>query len=263
VSVENSSISASNSSYLPVANTVVTGRKVGPVPTRRFQDGCFKTQNGWFYSFFRQDRPMPDGSTKSKLTRFKLGRVGIMSETAARREHDRLRQTINWERGSVPAAPKGETFKDVAANYMKAIGPHLSPGTVRQRQSHLTAHLLPRFGSSALMALDVPTVQQFTTDLLASCSRKTIQNLLGSFFAVLKYAKKSHIRVPEFSLTDLTLAADRNRPETPYQKAPDVKRILELSQEPYQGYASRISTWSVASSILDSRQMTEHGCSVN
>jgi integrase len=231
---ENPSLSVSNPSYIADANTVVTGRKVGPVPTRRYQEGCFKRQNGWFYSFFRQDRPMPDGSTKSKLTRFKLGRVGIMSEIAARREHDRLRQTINRERGSVPAAPKGETFKDVAANYMKAIAPHLSPGTVRQRQSHLTAHLLPRFGTSALMALDVPTVQQFTTDLLASCSRKTIKNLLGSFFAVLKYAKKSHIRVPEFSLTDLTLAADRNRSEIPYMKPPDVKRILEVSQEPYR-----------------------------
>jgi integrase len=112
--------------------------------------------------------------------------------------------------------------------------PHLSLGTARQRQSHLNAWLLPRFGSSALMALDVPTIQQFTTDLLASYSRKTIQNVLGSMFAVLNYAKKSKIRVPELLSKDIKLVADRNRSETPYMKPPDVKRILEVSQEPYR-----------------------------
>jgi integrase len=219
------------------ANTVVTGRK-GPVPTRRFQEGCFKKQNGWFYSFFRQDRPMADGSTKSRLTRLKLGRVGIMSELQARREHDRLRQTINRERGSVPAAPKGETFKDVAANYMKAIAPHLSISTQRQRQSHLNAHLLPRFGASALMAIDVPVVQQLATDMLAGSSdpngkRKTIKNVFGTFFEVLKYARKSKIRVPEFSMRDLTIGKYR-RSETAYQKPTDVRRILPLMEQPYR-----------------------------
>ena len=35
-----------------------------------------------------------------------------------------------WRR--VPTTPKGETFKDVAATYMKDIAPQLSIATVRQ-----------------------------------------------------------------------------------------------------------------------------------
>jgi integrase len=208
------------------------------VPTRRYREGCFKRQNGWFYSFFRQDVEMQDGSTRSKLTRFKLGEVGVMSELQARREHDKLRSTINRERGSVPAAPKGETFKDVAANYMKAIAPHLSPATHRQRQSHLTAHLLPRFGSKGLMAIGVQDLQQFATDIMNSrtpkISSKHIENILGSFFAVLGYAKKCKIRVPEVSATDIVLAQDNGGGETTCMKAPDVRKLLPLMREPYR-----------------------------
>jgi integrase len=82
--------------------------------------------------------------------------------------------------------------------------------------------------------VDVPAVQHFTTDLLPRCSRKTIRNVLGSFFAILHYAKKSNIRIPVLSLADITLGADRSRSETPYMKPPDVKRILEVAREPYR-----------------------------
>lgn len=132
---------------------------------RRYQEGLFKRENEHYYSFFYRDRTMPDGSTRSVYSRIGIGKVGSISELSARREHDRLRQQINRERGSVPTAPKGETFQDVAATYMKDIAPQLSIATVRQRNSHLHAHLLPRFGSMALMAIDVPTLQRFVTEL--------------------------------------------------------------------------------------------------
>src|SRR5437588_2329931 len=118
------------------------GRK-GPVPKRRYQEGVFKPENGHYYSFFYRGRLLPDGSSKSVFTRIDLGKVGKISELSARREHDRLRQQINRERGSVPTAPKGETYEEVAATYIRDIGPQLSISTVRQRTSHLHAHLLP------------------------------------------------------------------------------------------------------------------------
>ncbi len=98
---------------------------------------------------------MPDRNARSVKERFDHGKVGEVSELSARREHDRLRQKINRERGSVPTAPNGETFKDTADAYVESIAPHLSCSTVRQRQSHLRFHLLPRFGTAALMALDI------------------------------------------------------------------------------------------------------------
>jgi hypothetical protein len=90
-----------------------------------------------YYSFFYRDRITPDGNARSVKERFDHGKVGEVSELSARREHDRLRQKINRERGSVPTAPKGETFKDAADAYIESIAPHLSCSTVRQRQSHL------------------------------------------------------------------------------------------------------------------------------
>jgi integrase len=224
------------------ANTVVTGRKVGPVPTRRYQEGCFKTQNGYFYSFFRVDANMPDGSTKSKLTRFNLGQVGKMAERQARIEHDRLRSTINRERGSVPAAPKGETFREMANNYMSAIGPQLSPGTRRQRHSHLNAHLFPRFGSTALMAIDVPVIQKMAADMLIgvpneNSRRKTVRNVVETLFGILDYARKCKIRVPEISIKDIKLAKYR-KSAVAYQKPDNVSQILPLMNEPYRSMFS-------------------------
>jgi len=171
--------------------------KRGAMPKRRYQEGNFRVENGCYYSLFYQDRVMPDGLVRSIRVRFLLGKVGAISELSARREHDRLRTQVNRERGSVPTAPKGETFKDAADAYMEAIAPNLSISTIRQRRSHLKHHLLPKFGEAALMALDVRTLQEFSTELLATCSRKTILNILGTLFGILDYAKKCGSRVPE------------------------------------------------------------------
>jgi integrase len=215
------------------ATSSFKGRK-GPVPKRRYQEGLFKKENGHYYSFFYRDRAMPDGSTRSKLSRIDLGKTSKISELSARREHDRLRQQINRERGSVPTAPKGETFEDVAITYMKDVAPQLSISTVRQRTSHLQAHLLPRFGRAALMSLDVPTLQRLVTDLSTTLSRKSILNILGCIAAVLSYAKKCNIRVPDIPAGSLTIAGDRDGAEAVFFKMAQVRKIIELAREPYK-----------------------------
>ncbi len=139
--MDQKSLSITSSLSESESATLRTGRK-GPVPKRRYQEGLFKKENGNYYSFFYRDRAMQDGTTRSVYMRIHLGKVGEVSELSARREHDRLRQQINRERGSVPTAPKGETFEEVAKTYMKDIAPLLSPSTERQRRSHLNAHLL-------------------------------------------------------------------------------------------------------------------------
>lgn len=224
---------APESTILSNATPPFAGRK-GPVPKRRYQEGTFRKENGHYYSFFYRDRKEPDGTTRSVFERINLGQVGKVSELQARRAHDRLRQQVNRERGSVPTASKGETFKVVADEYMTTIGPHLSISTVRQRNSYLRAHLLPSFGTSALMALDVPTVQSFINGLLGKLSRKTIINMLGVLTAVLSYAKKRHIRVPDLSLSSLMIGGDRESTEAVYFKQADIQRILQLAREPYR-----------------------------
>ncbi len=209
------------------------GRR-GPVPKRRYQEGTLRKENGHYYSFFYRDREMPDGSIKSSFTRFDLGRVGDISELSARREHDRLRNQINRERGSVPPAPRGETFKDVAVAYMKNIAPHLSISTARQRTSHLRAHLFPRFGDSSLMGVDNRTLQCFTTELLGRLSRKSILNVLGTLFAVLGYAKQCGIRVTDVSLGSIRLGGERETKEAVYFKLNNAHRVIQEAREPYR-----------------------------
>jgi integrase len=204
------------------------------VAKRRYQEGLLKQENGHHYSFFYRDRAQPDGTTRSVFTRIDLGLVKEVSEQSARREHDRLRQQINRERGSVPSAPKGETFQEVAKTYMNDIGPQLSISTVRQRQSHLNAHLLPRFGSMALMAIDIPTLQRFVTGLSSTGSRKSVLNLLGTINAILGYAKKCGIRTPDIPERSLTISGDRDGIEAVYFKQADAQRILAAAREPYR-----------------------------
>jgi integrase len=203
-------------------------------PKRRYQEGTFRNENGHFYSFFYRDREMEDGFVKSVFTRFDLGRVGEISELSARREHDRLRNQINRERGSVPPAPRGEQFDDFAFAYMKNVAPHLSPSTARQHSSHLRAHLLPRFGSSSLMAIDNRALQCFSTELLGRLSRKTIVNVLGTFFAVLSHAKQCGVRVSDVSLSSIRLGGNREATEAKYFKCNDAHRIIQEAREPYR-----------------------------
>jgi len=204
------------------------------VPKRRYQEGTFRKENDHYYSFFYKDRPMPDGGTRSVKERFHLGKVGNLSELSARREHNRLRQQINRERGSVPPAPRGETFKDAATRYMAELAPQLSCSTIRQKNSHLNCHLLPRFGTAALMVIDHSAAQQFATELRQTLKAKTIENILGTLFGILDYARKCGLRTPEVTLAALTIAPDQDTYEAPYFKLATIGKILAELREPYR-----------------------------
>jgi len=202
------------------------------VPRRRHQDGQLKKENGYYYSFFYVDRET-HGITRSIKQRFNLGSVTRISSRAARREHNRLREQINRGRGSVAPGAKGETFAEAARSWQEAIGPQLSESTLRQRKSHLKAHLLPRFGKSALTELTVPNLQRLATDLLATNARKTVQNIIGTVFAIRDYASRCGIRVMKVSMKDLTVRKARDEYESPYFKENEVEQILAAAREPY------------------------------
>jgi DDE superfamily endonuclease len=105
---------------------------------------------------------------------------------------------------------------------------------IRQRQSHLKFHLIPAFGKVALMSLDVRAVQGFTTNMLKTNSRKTILNVLGTFFAVLDYAGKCGIPITPIKMENLAIAPDRGEVDIPYISPKDAPRIIAASVEPYK-----------------------------
>src|ERR1700746_1401245 len=131
-----------------------TGRKRGPVPKRRFQKGSFQVQNGKAYTLFYKDVENPDGTVTTERDRDMIGDLSVMSERAARREHDLFMAEINRRRGSVPVPIKGETFQDAVDAWKREVAPQLSPATVRQRESYLRIHVLPVFGKESPHALD-------------------------------------------------------------------------------------------------------------
>lgn len=191
---------------LPTATSRTTGER-GPVVKRRFQKGCFQLKDGVAYCFYYEDFDRPDGSLDTRKVRHLIGKVGPdgLSERAARREHDRIMQEVNRKRGSVAPAVKGRSFLDATNAWRSAIAPNLSPSTVRQRESHLRKHILPRFRDAAPHTLDVSTLQQFATNLRKVLSRKSIVLTLGTIFSILEYAERCGTLISKVSLGDLEL----------------------------------------------------------
>lgn len=163
-----------------------------------------------------------------------------MSERSARREHDQFMQGVNLKRGSVPPATRGQTFADAVTAWRNAIAPHLSPSTVRQRESYLRTHIIPRFGVSAPHGINIPALQQFATQLRKTISsttkkplsRTTVVNILTTIFAILDYAAKCGMRITKVSLSDLQLG-QATQVESPFFTRDQAANIIAAAVEPY------------------------------
>jgi integrase len=156
-----------------------------------------------------------------------------MSERAARREHDRIMQDVNQRRGSVAPTIQGKTFLDAVNAWRRAVSPALSPATVRAMESHLKTHILPRFKDSAPHELDVPTLQQFATDLIGKLAPKTIENVLETVFAILQYAETCKMWIAKVSFRDLTLGRANPAP-APFFTSAQTTAIIQAAPEPYK-----------------------------
>ena len=201
---------------------------------RRFQKGRFEVKNGSAYTLYYQDHELPDGSLVSRRVRRLIGSLSDMSERNALREHDRFMQEVNRKRGSIPTPIKDQTFMDAVTAWRNAIAPHLSPATVRQRESYLRTHILPRFGDSAPQALGIPALQQFATDLRKTLSRKTVVNVLGTIFVILDYARRCGTVVSKVSFSGIELGTETNEPRVAFFTRDQAARIIAESGEPYK-----------------------------
>ena len=187
------------------------------------------------YCFYYEDHRELDGSLVTRQVRHFIGRVpDEMSERAARREHDRIMQEVNRKRGSVAPSEKGQTFGDAVEAWRKAIAPTLSPATARQMESHLRAHILPKFGEEATQALDVAPLQLFATDLLSHLSHKTVVNVLSTVLSILKYADKCRMPIANVSFNHLRLGTVTASAERPYFSREQAEAIIQAVDEPYK-----------------------------
>jgi len=199
------------------------------VAKRRFQKGNFRLENGKWYTLYYED-----SSEGTRRVRQLIGKAEEMSERAARREHDRIMQEVNRRRGSVPPAVKGQTFRDAVDSWRSAVAPNLSPATVRQRESYLRQHILPRFGDSAPHSLGVSALQPFATELRKKLSRKTVVNILGAVFTILDYARRCGTPVPKVKFSDLELGTETGESKAPFFTKEQAARIISASPEPYK-----------------------------
>jgi Phage integrase, N-terminal SAM-like domain len=138
------------------------------------------------------------------------------------------------KRGSIAPAAPGRSVGDSVAEWRAAIAPHLSPATVRQRESYLGKHILPKFGDAAPHTLDVATLQQFATGLRKTLSRKTVINILGAIFSILDYAGRTGTRVSKVRLADIHLGSETVRRCSAFFTREEATRIIQSAVEPYQ-----------------------------
>ncbi len=167
-----------------------------------------------------------DADGKSKRVKQFIGNLDQMSERAARREHARILEDVNRRRGSVAPVYKGQTFREVTELWRRAVGPNLSPSTVRQRESYLKTHVMTRFGDVGVSSLGVQEFQQFAADLRKTVSRKTVLNILGTMFTILDYAGRCGIGVRPVRFRDLELGSDARGSSVPFFTREQASRLV-------------------------------------
>jgi integrase len=229
MSQENSTGFVENRSSF-TGETLEVPRQRGPVVRRRFQKGCFvKEKDGRYYSLFYAD---VDG--KTKLVKKFVGHSRDISERAARRQHASTMEKVNHDRGSSAPILKGQTFQDAVNKWRSAVAPNLAPGTVRQRESYLRVHILPRFAQTGVQEMDIHAIQQFATDLRKILSYKSVVNILGTIFTILAYAEKCGMKVLKVGFTDLELGSNAVAADVPFFTRRQVALIIEAAQEPFK-----------------------------
>jgi len=171
----------------------------------------------------------PDGTTKQVKKC-----LGKMSERAAQREHARILEEVNLKRGSIAPVPKGQSFADAVDKWRAAIAPNLSPATVRQRESHFRAHILPRFKHLGLHEIGVHELQSFATELRQSVSRNTTIGVLCTVFGVLEYAERCKMKVSGVKPGDIEYGSRTDEYEAPFFTREQAIDIITLAREPFK-----------------------------
>jgi integrase len=179
---------------------------------------------------WRVDTLQSDGITKREQRSQTF--IGL-SERAARAAFQPILDTVNTANQATAPVPKtSETVKKAVEEWREHAANSLKPSTRRSAESHLRRHILPLLGHTPLTELTVKRMQTFVTTL-ASGKRtaKTIENVLLTLSSILGSARKWGYKVPEVSLSDLSLPRKvKARPRC--YTADEMARIVSSADEP-------------------------------
>jgi integrase len=212
------------------ATPSIAGTKRGPVPKRRFQRGTFVKRADNWVGMWRVDTLQPDGTTKrEQRCQTFLG----LSERAARAAFQPILDAVNAANHATPPVPKtSDTVKKAVEEWREHAAASLKPSTRRSAESHLRRHILPLLGGSPLADLTIKRMQTFATTLAAGKrTAKTIENILLTLSSILGSARKWGYKVPEVSLSDLSVPQKVKAKPRCYN-ADEMKRIVSSADEP-------------------------------
>lgn len=199
---------------------------------RRFQRGALVEKAGRWYGVYREDVLQPDGTSR-RIQRWQaLGLVSEQSERAAWKEFQPTLNRIN--EAAMRLAPKsGSTLSDYVEEWRRDVAVNLKRSTVRAAESHLRAHILPKFGNLHLTEITTKAVQQFVAYLASGDrSRKTAENVLLTLSSLLKTAKAWGYACGDFRFADLTLPREGVQHEPRCFSDDEVQRIIAFAREP-------------------------------
>jgi integrase len=210
--------------------TPSSGTKRGPVPKRRFQKGTFVKRGGNWVGMWRVDTLQPDGTTKREQ---RSQTFPGLSERAARAKFQPILDAVNDTNHATPPVPKtSDTVKRAVKEWKEHAANSLKPSTRRSVESHLRRHILPLLDDSPLEDLTVKKMQSFVTTLSSGKrSSKTVENVLLTLSSIIGAARKWGYKVPEVSLSDLSLPR-RVKVKARSFTEDDMKRIVSSADEP-------------------------------
>ena len=199
---------------------------------RRFQRGTLVERAGRWYGVCRVDVLQPDGTLRRVQRWQTLGLVSEQSERAAWKEFQTTLNRVN--EAAMRIAPKsGSTLSDYIEEWRRDVAVNLKRSTVRAAESHLRAHILPKFGNLHLTEITTKTVQGFVAYLASGGrSRKTVENVLLTLSSLLKTAKAWGYGCGDFRFADLTLPREGVREEPRCFSDDEVRKIIAVAREP-------------------------------
>ena len=158
--------------------------------------------------------------------------VGL-SERAARFALQRILDAVNATSQATPPVPKtSDTVSKAVREWREHVAVTLKPSTKSSAESHLRQHIMPLLGESPLTELTVKRLQIFATTLAAGKrTGKTVENVMLTLSSILRFARKWGYKVPEVSLSGLSLPRKVKSKARCY-KPDEMARIISAADEP-------------------------------
>ena len=158
-----------------------------------------------------------------------------LSERAARAAFQPILDAVNAANQATPPVPKtSDTVAKAVVEWREHAAVSLKPSTRRSVESHLRRHILPLLGDCPLTELTVKKMQNFATTLgSGKRTAKTVENVLLTLSSIMSSARKWGYKVPEISLSDLSLPR-RVKAKPKCYSEDDMIRIVSSADEPLE-----------------------------